>query len=495
MNILPDATPDEIRRAYHEAARRLHPDVSEEPNAIEIFLEVQKAYEILTDQEKRSQYDRGCLSEIVAELKCRTREFSSPQLHIQIQYSRAQLAVLNEPQIIYTLLEIATPSDIKGRKVSPPLNVCLVLDRSTSMQGERMDAVKATAIELVRQMRPHDVLSIVTFSDRADIIIPAVRQFDRTDAELKISMLRPDGGTELLRGLEAGIFEIQRNLSSKRINQIILITDGRTYGDESDCLQLANNAAARGIRINGLGIGANWNDDFLDELTTRTGGRSIYLSHVSDLNEFLQEMFKDMGEVFGDQTSLTLELSPGVALTYAYRLHPDTAPLPAIDSLKLGNLLRESKLVILLEFTIEPLLRRAYQHEIARGSLMMQIHSLEPTSFTHHLQLSRPIDQLNSNELPPNDIVQALSYISLYRMQENVHTELFAGNIEAANKQLEMLATQLISRGENELAQTALKEADRLRATQAFSIEGRKQIKYGTRSLALPSIIKGIKHD
>jgi len=80
-------------------------------------------------------------------------------------------------------------------------------------------------------------------------------------------------------------------------------------------------------------------------------------------------------------------------------------------------------------------------------------------------------------------------------MQENVHTELFAGNIEAANKQLEMLATQLISRGENELAQTALKEADRLRATQAFSIEGRKQIKYGTRSLALPSIIKGIKHD
>ena len=93
----------------------------------------------------------------------------------------------------------------KGRKISPPLNVCLVLDRSTSMQGERMDAVKAAAIELVRQMRPDDILSIVTFSDRAEIIVPAVRQMDRTDAETKISMLRTGGGTEIFRGL-SGFF-------------------------------------------------------------------------------------------------------------------------------------------------------------------------------------------------------------------------------------------------------------------------------------------------
>lgn len=493
MNILPDATPDEIRRAYHEAARRLHPDVSEEPNAIEIFLDVQKAYETLTDKDKRDQYDQSILSEINEDLKRRTAEFSTNQLNIQIQYSRAQLAVLDEPQIIYVLLQVATPSEIKGRKISPPLNVCLVLDRSTSMQGERMDAVKATAIELIRQMHPDDILSIVSFSDRADIIVPAVRRLDRAEAETRISMLRPGGGTEIFRGLEAGLFEVQRNLSSKRINQIILITDGRTYGDEQDCLQLADRAISKGIRINGLGIGSNWNDNFLDDLATRTGGRSIYLSRIADLNEFMQDMFKDMGDVFGDQTSLALDLSPGVDLNYAYRLNPDSSPLPISDSIKLGSLLRESNLVVLLEFTVEPLLRRAYQSELGRGTLSMQIHSVEATNFSRHLQFSRPIDHLNLSEVPPNEIVQALAHISLYRMQEKVHTELFSGNIEAANLQLEMLATQLISRGENDLAKTALMEAERLRSTQALSIEGSKQIKYGTRGLVLPSIIRGGK--
>jgi hypothetical protein len=75
-------------------------------------------------------------------------------------------------------------------------------------------------------------------------------------------------------------------------------------------------------------------------------------------------------------------------------------------------------------------------------------------------------------------------------MQEKVHTEIYAGNIEAANDQLELLADQLFSRGENELAQTAMMEVERLRATHAISVEGSKQIKYGTRSLVLPSIIK-----
>jgi Ca-activated chloride channel family protein len=206
-------------------------------------------------------------------------------------------------------------------------------------------------------------------------------------------------------------------------------------------------------------------------------------------------MFKDMGEVFGDQTSLTLDLPSGVTLSYAFRLHPDTSPLPISPSLKLGNILRESQLVVLLEFTVEPLIRRAYHYELGKGIITLQTHSLEPTGLTIPLQLTRPINHLNLSEIPPHEIVQALSHISLYRMQEKVHTELFAGNIEGANRQLEMLATQLFSRGEKELAETALIEMERLRSTHALSIEGRKQIKYGTRSLAVPTIIKGVKHD
>jgi molecular chaperone DnaJ len=53
-----DAQADEIKRAYRKLAKKYHPDVSKEPDAEERFKEVQKAYDVLTDEDKRAAYDR-----------------------------------------------------------------------------------------------------------------------------------------------------------------------------------------------------------------------------------------------------------------------------------------------------------------------------------------------------------------------------------------------------------------------------------------------------
>ena len=58
LGIARDADPEEVKRAYRRLARKLHPDVSKEPNATERFQEVQEAYEVLKDPEKREAYDR-----------------------------------------------------------------------------------------------------------------------------------------------------------------------------------------------------------------------------------------------------------------------------------------------------------------------------------------------------------------------------------------------------------------------------------------------------
>lgn len=53
-----NATPDEIKKAYRKLARQYHPDVNKEPDAEEKFKEVKEAYEVLSDDNKRAQYDR-----------------------------------------------------------------------------------------------------------------------------------------------------------------------------------------------------------------------------------------------------------------------------------------------------------------------------------------------------------------------------------------------------------------------------------------------------
>jgi hypothetical protein len=74
-------------------------------------------------------------------------------------------------------------------------------------------------------------------------------------------------------------------------------------------------------------------------------------------------------------------------------------------------------------------------------------------------------------------------------MQERARQEVAEGKVQEASVRLQRLATQLLSLGEHDLAQTAFVEAERIQQTHMLSAEGEKRIKYGTRSLLLPASI------
>src|SRR5688500_17427673 len=223
LGIMRAASQEEIKRAYLEAAQKFHPDKNTAAGETEIFLGVQQAYEILSNPKRRAQYD--------ATLPPEEKPIFPYQHHIL--YSRPNLVGLNEPQMLYLILEVEAPAEAR-QSPAHPLNDCLVLDRSTSMKGEKMDTVKSAAIQVLRNLRPQDILSVVAFSDRAEVIISASYLQDRARLEAKIQMIHPSGATEMLQGLELGIKEVMRSLDSKRINHIILMTDDHTYGDEQD---------------------------------------------------------------------------------------------------------------------------------------------------------------------------------------------------------------------------------------------------------------------
>jgi Ca-activated chloride channel family protein len=83
-------------------------------------------------------------------------------------------------------------------------------------------------------------------------------------------------------------------------------------------------------------------------------------------------------------------------------------------------------------------------------------------------------------------LIQVLSQLNLYWMQERARHELAEGRLEAATHRLQNLATNLLTRGELELAQAVLEEANRLQQGLPISAESKKRIKYGTRALLLP---------
>ena len=474
LGVFRDASQEEIKRAYFEAAQRLHPDKNVAAGETELFLEIQKAYEILSNPKRRNLYDATLPPEI---------EVNSALKH-EILFSRPNLVSLSEPQLVYALLEIGTRAE-KDSLPTPPLNICLVLDRSTSMQGDKMDMVKATAIQLLRSLRPEDVLSVIAFSDYAEVIVPAAINMDIKKQEGRIQMMQASGSTEIYNGLQAGLKEIRRTLDPSRVNHIILLTDGQTYGDEQACLKLAEEAAAHNVGITGMGIGNDWNDIFLDALAGKTGGSSAYISKPKDIQRLLVDKFNALISTYADDVLLEFKIPEHVKLNYVFRLQPEGGSVELESPMHLGPILRDTPLHVLFEFLVSPPALADDTVELLSGALKASI-TVRPTPVPPiRINLKREVHNNPSMDPPPSRILSALSQLTLYRMQERARAAADQGHYDSASRHLKNLATHLLSQGEHSLAKTALFEADNLERMHAWSAGGTKNIKYNTRALLL----------
>lgn len=476
LNISPNASPEEIQRAYRRAVKRTHPDVNKRQGATELFLDIQEAYKVLSDPGQKEAYDKG-------------KEPPEPsRVKTAVTYSRDTLYRMQEPQIIYALVHIITKEE-EEESGNLPLNISIVLDTSTSMEGKRLQLLKAATKEITRDLSEEDRFSIITFNDRASVLIPGFGDRNISQIEAKINSLIAEGGTEIFQGLEAGFYEIRKAIINNFVNHIILITDGHTYGDEEKCKELANKAANLDIGISGLGIGNEWNDRFLDEVSVITGGQSTYIEHPKQVKRFLHETISSLKRSYSRNVTLNINKTSGVNLLSAYRLLPEAAPLPPQQKIPLGTLKFDKPHQILLEFLVDPLPDDIDTYVIADTYLHVK---RQRSSLDIPVTLNRPIKpQKDSEEPPPKMVYRAISRLTLYRLQEKANHDLEQGKPDQAYQRMINLASHLMSKGEENLSKIAMEEADHIKSHHTFSPEGKKQIKYGTRRMMLPGNAQG----
>ena len=470
-----DASPEQIREAYFEAVRYLHPDVNPDPNVREEFLQVQKAYETLSNVKSKSDFDHQL-----------TIEQKNASISLEVHFSRPTIRRMHEPQLIYALMTLVSTEEPKPEDI-PPRDLCLVVDRSTSMQGMRINVLKANILQLVKDLNPNDQISIVTFSDRASIVVPKSRIMNLRSFENKIRSIETGGGTEILQGLQMGLEELRYGIRTDASSQLILLTDGHTYGDEKGCLRLARESAKENIIISALGIGGEWNDEFLDRLTALSGGSTMYVSSTEDLSKYMMQKVNFSKMVYARGIKYRFSKDDAVKLRYAFRLYPEITPLP-IDTnpINFGNLLSKNSLSILFEFVIED--TASLEEFVRLGSGFLEYYTFQnPEARRLFISMKRPINDTEETEQPPPAILNAMSRLTLYRMQDRVREEVKAGDLPSAQRHLNKLATNLLSQGNTSLAHVVLKEMKHLEKTRNFSEDGDKRIKYGTRSLLLPS--------
>jgi uncharacterized protein YegL len=412
----------------------------------------------------------------------------SAGIHLQATFSNTTLPERSEPQLLYMLLE-ATPEGLPKSLPKLPLNLCLVIDRSSSMRGERLSQVKDAAQRIVDQMEGSDYFSLITFNDRAEVVISSQRVQQRSEIKRKIGLIDATGGTEMASGLALAVQEMQRGMMMGNVvNRIMLLTDGRTYGDESQCVHIVRRAQERKVGLTALGVGHEWNEDLLETMAARENSRTQYITSAPEIAQVFHEEMNRMSSIFAQGVQLRLQLRPEAMLRSLDRVQPFLSQVPILevrDSCwegELGDWPGSDMQAFLLEIAVPPL--AVGKHPLLQLKLMYDLPGVNATN--QHTNLALNIELCPADKAPQGidgTVKYWLERLIAYRLQSRAWQDVEAGNLEDATQRLRMAGTRLFESGETELARTLEDEATRLLKSGSTSAEGRKRIKYGTRGL------------
>ncbi len=281
------------------------------------------------------------------------------EVTLTCQLGKEQMPITGGSQVAYVLVE-AKPTEMVAQ-VRMPLNFAIVLDRSGSMKGAKLNAVKQAVQMIIDQMADNDYISVIAFDDTVQIIVPAQPAMDKMGIKMAVERIRDGGGTTMSLGMSTGLNELRKYYSPGTVNRMVLLTDGVTYGDTDRCRALADDAARQGITIKTLGIGADWDEDLLDNIGRRSGGtESEFIRQPGDALHMFQQQFQSAAAVAVRNAQMVLHLSAGITPKKAVKVLPQISDLgPSVLSdrqvvIPLGDLEKDNSQAVLYELMIEP---------------------------------------------------------------------------------------------------------------------------------------------
>jgi len=215
-----------------------------------------------------------------------------------------------------TFLKIAlTGFKLDDREDRTPANIAIVLDKSGSMRGGKLENAKKAARMAVDLLNENDIISIISYDSTVNVLVPATKVSDKAAIHAAIDRMRSNGNTALFAGVSKGAAEIRKFLSKDRVNRVILLSDGQANVGPSSATELGDLGASLskdGITVTTIGLGTGYNEDLMANLAGFSDGNHAFVENAEDLAKIFKYEFGDVLSVVAQNVEIKIKLNNNI---------------------------------------------------------------------------------------------------------------------------------------------------------------------------------------
>ncbi|MBE9111929.1 VWA domain-containing protein, partial [Nodosilinea sp. LEGE 07298] len=224
--------------------------------------------------------------------------------------------VTQQPMTLDVLVRITPPAvTLKADRV--PLNLSLAIDRSGSMQGQKMHYAREAARFAVENLLPCDRISIVLFDDRIETLVPSTLATDKNTLLEKLRHVHSRGSTALHAGWVEGGVQVSQYLNPAQLNRVIVLSDGLANVGETRPDAIASDVhglAQRGVSTTTLGIGDDYSEDLLAAMARSGDGNFFHIESAEQLPTIFETELSGLAATLGQRVSLGVKPGNGVTV-------------------------------------------------------------------------------------------------------------------------------------------------------------------------------------
>ena len=282
--------------------------------------------------------------------------FATAPCHAQTMTIKPELStptmLAGKPGTAYLRVAL-TGNAMPATDKRPAVNIAFVIDKSGSMQGEKIERAKTAVRMAIEKLRAQDIVSVVAYDSDVRVIVPATRLNDKEAVYAAIDALTADQSTALFAGVSKGAAEIRKFLAKEQVNRIVLMSDGlANVGPSSpgELAELGKSLGRDGIVVSTIGLGMDYNEDLMSKLASASDGNHMFAEQASDLEAAFAKEFGDVLSVAAQEIKIDIRCDEGIRPVRI--LGRDGAIEGQVAHVKLNQVYAEQMKYVVLEVEI-----------------------------------------------------------------------------------------------------------------------------------------------